>query len=203
MSKKIRENIFYAVNNPMTFLYQNTYGELYDGGDHYANDLTKIKDWVSEKRGDADNRWGHGDKKSPFDPCPEGWRVPDVSFTNLYTGSKGNSPWYNGYQNDAYGKLGVIQDQWHNINTYYGGTFVNNAGWKFESSTFNIGNFPKDGIRGELGGKNLSFARTGVWTASLADLHTGFALAMQFDDTKMQTGTGVYPQAGMLSLIHI
>lgn len=196
-SKKIRENIFYSVNNPMTFLYQNSYGSLYDGGNHYGNDLTKIKDWVSENRGDAENRWGHADKKSPFDPCPEGWRVPDVSFTNLYTGSKGNSPWYNGYQNDAYGKSGVIQDQWHNTSAFYGGTSENNMGWKFEGPTFNIGNFPKVGIRGELGGKEMSFLRTGVWTASLADLHTGFALAMQFDDTRMQTGTGVYPQAGM------
>lgn len=40
-------------------------------------------------------------------------------------------------------------------------------------------------------------ARTGVWTASLADLNTGFALAMQFEGNRMQTGTGVYPQAGM------
>lgn len=198
ISKKIRENIFYSVSNPMTFLYQNSFGNLYDGGNHYGNDLTKIKDWVSEKRGDAENRWGHADKKSPFDPCPEGWRVPDVSFTNLYTGSKGTSPWYNGYQADAYGKAGVIQDQWHAVNTFYGGTSSAN-GWKFEGPTFNIGNFPKDGIRGELGGKDVSFFRTGVWTASLADLHTGFALAMQFDgvNNKMQTGTGVYPQAGM------
>ena len=39
--------------------------------------------------------------------------------------------------------------------------------------------------------------RSGVWTASLADMNTGFALAMQFQGSKMQTATGVYPQAGM------
>ena len=31
----------------------------------------------------------------------------------------------------------------------------------------------------------------------MADMNTGFALAMQFQGTKMQSGTGVYPQAGM------
>ena len=193
---RLRENFYHSVKYPLHFLYQNSFGNIYDGGNHYSNDLTKIKDWISENRGEADNRWGHGDKKSPFDPCPEGWRVPDVSFTNLYTGSKGNSPWYNGYQNDAYGNPGVIQDQWHNISTFYEGTTATN-GWKFEGSTFNIGNFPKVGIRGELGGKDISFLRSGVWTASLADLNTGFALAMQFEGNRMQTGTGVYPQAGM------
>ena len=196
-NKKIRENIIYSINNPMRFLYQNSTGNLYDGGNHYANDLSKVNDWVSDERGEADNRWGHADKKSPFDPCPDGWRVPDVSFTNLYTGSKGNSPWYNGYKNDAYGKPGVIQDQWHAINTFYGGTIEGEYGWKFTSPTYNIGAFPKDGIRGELGGRNIQMTRTGVWTASLADYNTGFALALQFQGNTMQTGTGVYPQAGM------
>ncbi|MCB4234297.1 hypothetical protein LDL59_02015 [Kaistella anthropi] len=73
-------------------MYHNVLGMLYDGGNHAANDLTKINDWVSDDRADAENRWGHGTEKSPFDPCPEGWRVPDVSLTNLYSGSKGNSP---------------------------------------------------------------------------------------------------------------
>lgn len=195
--QNISDNILFSIQNPLHFLYQRELGVLYDGGNHHGNDLTKIKDWVSDQRGDADNRWGHADKKSPFDPCPEGWRVPDVSFTYLYTGSKGNSPWYNGYRNDAYGRPGVIQDQWHPIATYYFGTTESNLGWKFENPLFNIGTFPNDGIRGELGGNTKTMARTGVWTASLADLNTGFALAMQFEGNRMQTGTGVYPQAGM------
>ena len=195
--KRIRENLLYSIENPLRFMYQPNLGNLYNGGNHYSNDLSKVKDWISDERGVADNRWGHGDKKSPFDPCPEGWRVPDVSFTNLYTGSKGNSPWYNGYQNDAYGKPGVIQDQWHSVNTFYGGTVEGEQGWKFDSPTYNIGHFPKDGIRGELGGRNMSFERSGVWTASLADLNTGFGLALQFQGNVMQTGTGVYPQAGL------
>lgn len=195
--KKIRAHIKYSVENPLSFMYHNVLGMLYDGGNHAANDLTKINDWVSDDRADAENRWGHGTEKSPFDPCPEGWRVPDVSLTNLYSGSKGNSPWYNGSHTDAYGKPGVIQDQWHDVNTYYGGTTDSSNGWKFETSSFQIGNFPKDGIRGELGSNKISMERSGVWTASLADMNTGFALAMEFQGSKMQTATGAYPQAAM------
>lgn len=196
-AKKVRDNIRYSVQNPFKFLYHRGTGSIYDGGNHYGNDLTKVRDWVSDERGKAENRWGHGDKKSPFDPCPEGWRVPDVSFTNLYTGSKGNSPWYNSYNPDAYGQPGVIQDQWHDIANFYKGTPSGSNGWKFENTSFFIGNFPKDGIRGELGENKVTLDRTGVWTAAMADMNTGFALAMQFQGTKMQSGTGVYPQAGM------
>ena len=195
--KKERENIIYSIENPLMFLYHTGFGDLYDGGDHYSNDLTKVKDWVSDERASADNRWGHGDKKSPFDPCPEGWRVPDVTYTNLYSGSKGSSPWYNGYKNDAYGKAGVIQDQWHDIANFYSGSIAGDEGWKFESSVFPIGSFPKDGIRGEVGENEVFFNRSGVWTSSMADYGTGYALAMQFQGNKMQTGTAVYPQAGM------
>ena len=194
--KKVRDNIKYSVQNPLRFMYHSVSGKIYDGGDHYANDLTRVVDWVSDERGEAENRWGHGSKKSPFDPCPQGWRIPDVSLTNLYTGSKGNSPWYNSYHTDAYGKPGVIQDQWHDVSVFYGGT-VDANGWKFETPSFFIGNFPNDGIRGELGGNTVTKERSGVWTASLADMNTGYALAMQFQGSKMQTGTGVYPQAGM------
>ena len=197
LAEKIRKNLKYSVEHPMSFMYQPKTGAIYDEGNHYRNDLNLVRDWIDNRRAQAANRWGHADKKSPFDPCPEGWRVPDVSFTNLYTGSKGNSPWYNGYKNDAYGKSGVIQDQWHNITSFYNGQINGDKGWKFESTVFPIGNFPKDGIRGELGENEISYDRSGVWTASMADLHTGYALAMQFQGSQMQTGTGVYPQAGM------
>lgn len=192
----VNKNMLYAVQNPLKFMYRPGIGNIYDGGNHYANDLSKVRDWVSDEKGKAAERWGHGGKKSPFDPCPEGWRVPDVSLVNLYNGSKGSSPWYNGYRADAYGKPGVIQDQWHSVGTYYGGT-VHTNGWKFENSTYSHGHYPNDGIRGELGDAKMTLNRSGVWTAAMADLDTGFALAMQFQGDKMQTGTGVYPQAGL------
>lgn len=196
---KLKSNILYSVQHPLNFLYHSDLGTPYDGGNHYANDLNKVRDWASDKRATGTNRWGHATQKSIYDPCPAGWRVPDVSLTNLYSGSKGNSPWFNSMKNDATNKPGIIQDQWYSINNYYAGQNLEGKGWAFQDSTYKIGNFAKDGTRGEVGGNQLSYNKYGVWTASQADLSTGFALAMQFDNTtgKMQTGTGVYPQAAM------
>lgn len=198
-SKKLRENIAYSVQHPLTFLYHSGKGSLYDGGDHYSNDLSQVRDWISNERANGSNRWGHGAEKSVYDPCPDGWRVPDVSLTNLYSGSKGNSPWFNSSKNDGTNKPGIIQDQWHHIDNYYLGQNLEGKGWTFQDTQYKIGNFAKDGTRGELGDNQLTYDRYGVWTASQADLGTGFALAMQFDhsNNKMQTAGGVYPQAAM------
>ena len=195
--KAILENIKYSVENPMNFMYQEGTGALFDGGTKSNNDLTQVRDWVSADRSQASERWGHGTSKSIYDPCPEGWRVPDVTLSILYSGSKGNSPWYNGYQNDAYGKPGIIQDQWHDAATYYNGKSFSGFGWVFNDANYHPGNYPLSGIRGELGGKLNSKERTGFWTASMADLGTGYGLAMLFEGDKVQTGTGVYPQAAM------
>ncbi|SFI43614.1 T9SS type A sorting domain-containing protein [Halpernia frigidisoli] len=196
-TKKISENILYSVNNPMQFLYRSGAGQLYDGGIKSNNDVSQIRDWVSDKQSKAPERWGHADKKSVFDPCPDGWRVPDVSYTALYTSSKGNSPFYNGSKKDRYGKDGLIQDQATGISDYYEGENVQNYYVKFESGNYNVGNFPFAGIRGEFGGNKVSVERSGVWLASLADLGTGYGLAMEFDQNSMQAGTGAYPQAAM------
>lgn len=193
---KAKENIRYSIAHPLTFLYQSGTGALFDGGKKTNNNLDEVRDWVSDERSVLSDRWGHGDKKSPFDPCPEGWRVPDVFGSTLYSGSKGNSPFYNGYQNDYTGKSGIIQDQWADIIQYYSGS-TSIEGWLFTDSKYPLGSFSADGIRGELGENTYAAARSGVWTASLADLGTGYALAMLFDNKKMQTGTGVYPQAAM------
>ena len=194
--KRTREHILYSVQNPLTFLYHQGQGKIFDGGDHYSNDVSQVRDWASDQTNQAYERWGHGGSKSPFDPCPEGWRVPDVSTVILYSGSKGNSPFYHGFRNDWTGKPGVIQDQWASITNTYQGK-IKEYGYLFGNSEYPIGSFSKDGIRGELGGNALSSERTGVWLAALSDLNKGFALGMLLNDDKMQTATGVYPQAAM------
>ncbi len=70
---------------------------------------TASNDWLTSIPGMIyGERWGHADTKSVFDPCPEGWRMPDFTFVNLVsmrnnrslTGqpndaeSRGTSPWY-------------------------------------------------------------------------------------------------------------
>lgn len=71
-------NLKLAIQNPMTFYY----------GSYIKDDSDYLFDWYS---GDAtgtvkDELWGTASQKSPFDPCPAGWRVPAYNGTN--------SPWY-------------------------------------------------------------------------------------------------------------
>ncbi|MDR2955734.1 MAG: hypothetical protein LBV43_11695 [Prevotella sp.] len=88
-------NLALSIENPTTFYY----------GSYIKGDSEYLFDWYS---GDAsgsnsDNQlWGTSDKKSPFDPCPRGWRVPAESSSK--------SPWdpyVNDYSNGPFGKAGV------------------------------------------------------------------------------------------------
>lgn len=194
---RARKNLLFSVQNPLTFLYRNRQGSEFDGGNKWGNnDLTQVRDWISEERGLMSDRWGHATEKSVFDPCPEGWRVPDVTYSLLYGYSKGSSPFYNGYVSDGGSLGGVDQSYSVRISDYYKGQVFNN-GYVFSSKLYPLGNFAKDGVRGLTGGNALDASRTGVWTASLSDWHTGFGLGMVFNGNYRASGTGVYPQAGL------
>lgn len=157
--------IAYSIQNPLTYLHQNT---------------TSNADWISSDLAVAADRWGHGTKKSIYDPCPNGWRVPDV-FT-VFENIKGSSPWYNGK------KLESNQGSANFIGSHYGGQFVTNnnqpLGWVFKDSNYAIGHFPTTGIIGlnqptQLSGKTNSSAISGIWTAALTQQMKGSALAMK------------------------
>ncbi len=104
---KIKTILRYSVNNPMTLLYQSTTGTA--------------TDWISDQNGLLQERWGHATEKSPYDPCPAGWRIPDLhkisnSGINLFDGylgyAKGNSPWfYNA-------KFKILQNNGTNVDFY-------------------------------------------------------------------------------------
>src|SRR5690606_18723448 len=81
---EIDKIINYSVQNPLTYLHQNT---------------TSNSDWVSEELGLADDRWGHATQKSIYDPCPADWRVPDVF--HVHENGKGTSPWFNGKKSSS------------------------------------------------------------------------------------------------------
>ena len=57
----------YAVKNPLTFIYNTT----------------DLRDWYTNSSTYQDNTlWGDEDIKSPYDPCPKGWKIPaDASST--------------------------------------------------------------------------------------------------------------------------
>lgn len=42
----------------------------------------------------AADRWGRGGNRSPFDPCPEGWKIPDVKGVALGNTDYGLIPFY-------------------------------------------------------------------------------------------------------------
>jgi hypothetical protein len=130
---KITKIYKYSVNYPLNYLY---------------NEGKNVQDWISDKNAMEQNRWGHGDKKSPFDPCPAGWRVPDFSFIS----PKVVSPWYNGAFNRGVGIAGG------GIKSGFGGVPVSD-GVIFHTADYSIGGFAYSGIRGSQG------KYTGLWTS--------------------------------------
>lgn len=197
----------YAAQNPLTYLYN-------DGS-------TPAKDWISDKTAMAADRWGHATEKSPFDPCPAGWRIPDVSYTfdrtyaaQISTGVKGTSPWYLGKVLDPKRTDGVMGvDQIWDSSTdpvilnaasqTYKGQLVSytgggTAGWSFSDPVYSVGNYPATGIRGESSAAvDANFPRTGVWTAALDDLMSGYGLGLSIRYSKMATGRGSAPHQAM------
>ncbi|MBW8522127.1 T9SS type A sorting domain-containing protein [Chryseobacterium chendengshani] len=178
---KLKKVLKYSVSNPFNFLYQT--------------DTAKF-DWLSEENGNMPERWGHASEKSPYDPCPAGWRIVDVHSLSLGAVlgnliSKGNTPWfYNAKFTNAYGmdpgnmNAMVSNEPFDMTKMKYPGSFVyGNAsgygsfryGFVLNKPNFNIGLFPNNGIRGlnggntldaTKGGSNPTFMKSGIWTAA-------------------------------------
>jgi hypothetical protein len=73
VADKISKVLSYSVKNPMTFMVPNMTTKSAD------TNHTNGADWLADEPNLAPERWGRGGKKSPFDPCPEGWRIPDLT----------------------------------------------------------------------------------------------------------------------------
>ncbi|AZA52399.1 T9SS type A sorting domain-containing protein [Chryseobacterium sp. G0201] len=139
--EKIRKVIKYATENPLSFLFRSKTGKEIPSELINPNDSTKtlklasaqVKDWMSDESGQMQDRWGHATEKSPYDPCPEGWRIPDMSFATIFGAgptssyAKGSSPWfYNGYNTtSAFAGYGIPQFEVTDLVGGYVGT--NNA----------------------------------------------------------------------------
>lgn len=183
---RVLKAIRYSVENPLSYMFRNRTGVeiAFEGSGSAAAKAAQVKDWLSDENGLAQDRWGHGAEKSPYDPCPDGWRVPDTSSTALFAGStngsyaKGSSPWfYNGYNtSSALKDYGIPQPFIADLT----GSSANNAGnvrqypgytlsittestmpssrtgfvFNFSGSKFNIGNIPVTGVRGIMGGND-------------------------------------------------
>jgi hypothetical protein len=197
---QLRKVLRYSVENPLFLLYNTSFTTV-------SGNLQNNIDWISSQSNTFTDRWGHGEKKSPFDPCPEGWRIPDVSFSYITgntnelvgDGQYGNSPWYLGdiYREDklvngvSIPRYGLNQNTLYNIGganalKYNGTQVLRNSenkryGWVFNSSDFNIGNFAATGYRALGNNPNMDLIgyNTAVWSASLGDQSYGRAIALE------------------------
>lgn len=186
--KKADKVLQYAVQNPLTYLHHST---------------TANSDWISDEFALLPERWGHGLDKSIYDPCPEGWRIPDTF--RVYENGRGSSPWYNGK------KLGSLQGNPQFIGSHYGGSFFHHdhqaIGWFFTDNEYEIGHFPTTGMIGKfspnsIGGTSINQAITGIWTAALTQQLKGHALAMSIgridgSDHKMIATGNTSPAYGL------
>lgn len=135
ISAKISKILTYSVNNPLVFMMPSA-KQPYQAG--YTNGT----DWLSMETNLAANRWGRGEEKSVFDPCPEGWRIPDVLGTSLANVNYGLTPYY---------KKNVNESAYAPVATTFQGTYFTYSGhwgFLFDNAAYKIGNYPISGIRG-------------------------------------------------------
>ncbi len=208
----VKNNLKYSVENPLKLLRQDpmtgNYGE----------------DWLINQPGYMQERWGHSTTKSPFDPCPEGWRVADLGFVNENANYlKGLTPWYNGYYNKntimTYYSEGLIESTTSQSNqnanaTYYGARLRDGdagniwRGMRYDypynatntSTKWKIGNFPYDGIRENYSGfgiNNVNYNYGGSWSAAQSSNQMGFGSALTVNRQDVTTKNSINPTNAM------
>ncbi|MGE8556065.1 MAG: T9SS type A sorting domain-containing protein [Chryseobacterium jejuense] len=172
VADKISKVLSYSVKNPMIFMVPNMTTKSAD------TNHTNGADWLANEPNLAPERWGRGGKKSPFDPCPEGWRIPDL--TGVSNTSIGATPFYKP-------TTGV------SIPNNYGGTRINRTpsssvavGYSFDNPAYNIGSFANLGVRGGRSTIDASpavpdynfidYTFGGFWLGALGSNYTGRAL---------------------------
>lgn len=188
--QRISKILKYSVSNPIDYLY---------------NDNGQSIDWISDKNGVATDRWGHGDEKSPFDPCPDGWRVPDFTFTMHMDGRKNNnkgfSPWYYGHYNNGEG----LPQGFAGLKNGYEGTSINHDGkWGvvFDGPGYKIGGYLTTGIRGEDKNPGILNADKsfGLWSSTMYvedNMKKAFSAMLKIDGSKFSAAELVNAFAAM------
>ncbi|ASK30914.1 hypothetical protein CEY12_12730 [Chryseobacterium sp. T16E-39] len=185
ISEKISKILSYSVKNPLVYMVPSTFAPYNKSVPNYTNGT----DWLSTEPNLAADRWGRGGEKSPFDPCPAGWRIPDVYGVAIVSGKDfGMVPWYKKDKNVA---------TTYSIANDYLGVRVRNPsttttiGYIFNHPTYPIGNYPNPGSRGfrsvtgnqsAQGTYNvLNYQYPGVWTGALVSNYIGRPVNMLFD----------------------
>lgn len=185
IADKISKVLTYSVRNPLVYMIPSTFASYNSASPNFTNGT----DWLADEPNLAPDRWGRGTKKSPFDPCPEGWRIPDLTGTSITANQDfGISPWYKKNKNVATA-FSVIND--------YLGTRVRNPsttstiGYAFNDQSYSIGNYPNSGSRGfrnvvasqsPAGSYNMiNFQYPGIWTGVLLSNYIGRPVSVLWD----------------------
>lgn len=184
IADKISKVLTYSVRNPLVYMVPTALAPYNSSAPLYTNGT----DWLANEPNLAADRWGRATKKSPFDPCPEGWRIPDLTGVAIISYQDfGITPWY---KKDKYVATS------YSIATDYLGTRVKTStnstiGYMFNNSTYPVGNYPNSGSRGfrsvtanqtASGTYNsINFLYYGIWTGALLSNYIGRPINLLFD----------------------
>ncbi|WP_100075865.1 T9SS type A sorting domain-containing protein [Chryseobacterium camelliae] len=185
VSDKISKVLSYSVRNPLIYMIPSTFAPYNSTTPAYTNGT----DWLSNEPNLAYDRWGRGGRKSPFDPCPEGWRIPDLTGVAFVSNQDfGLTPFYRKDKN--------VSTTYSIANDYLGVRVRNPSttstiGYTFNDSSYKIGNYPNSGSRGvrsvmtnqsPTGTFNfINFQYPAVWTAALNSSYIGRPINLLFD----------------------
>lgn len=146
----------------------------YSSQDNYKSWYTNRK--ISNPSQDMNlDLWDESGRKGPFDPCPQGWRVPLV-INQTY-------PW--AYYNAAIGN-NALNSTCYGISGFDGVKMSKNRidGYSFTSDYYNIGFYPMGGCITNNGGISSSYGY--YWTASTTlssiEIYASRMLMYHFDE---------------------
>jgi len=187
ISDKVSKVLSYSVKNPLVFMIPSKQAPLHKNMQAYTNGT----DWLIDEANIASDRWGRADRKSPFDPCPEGWRVPDASHVDITPPRDfGRSPWGRKERDRTKNEFLNI---WYKIEGFYKGKTIKSPqnqslGYVFEDAGYHIGNYPFTGARGYRNmtdghaiTSKVNERHMGVWTSAMGSALLGRPLALVID----------------------
>lgn len=184
VSDKVAKVLSYSVKNPLVYMIPSAFAPFNSATPNFTNGT----DWLLNEPNVAVDRWGRGGEKSPFDPCPEGWRIPDLTGVAIITDRDfGISPWSK--------KDKKVATAYSVINDYAGvrvrNTTTTTIGYTFNDASYSVGNYPNSGSRGfrsVTGNQSATgtytvnnFQYPGVWTAALNSNYIGRPINILFD----------------------
>ncbi|MFT3993876.1 MAG: hypothetical protein QM660_06185 [Dysgonomonas sp.] len=147
-----------SIQNPTTFISGNA-GHAYDW---YTNQLYTQVGSTSRHFLQNDYLWGNDGGKTPFDPCPQGWKVP----SNI----SGRSPWYyGGYPTNPNDQVALSPDGCFGASTH---NITDIGGFNFVDPAYNLGFFSVTGMRDFSTGQLKESTNNGTyWIASASTNH--------------------------------